>query len=131
MDNMMSNRILILEDDPYRIKKFLNAIPNAIIVSTAATAIDLLQSIRPFRYVFLDHDLGGDVYVDEADKNTGSEVVRCLCTLNPTIIDKIFIHSLNIAAAKNMATALRQAQYNVDVAPFRLIDWNYLREMVK
>jgi hypothetical protein len=63
--------------------------------------------------LFLDHDLGGEVYVDERNENTGSEVVRWM-TDNLPKVNRVIIHSLNHDASLNMMSKLKSCGYNVD-----------------
>jgi CheY-like chemotaxis protein len=80
-------------------------------VDTAKDCIEILET-EQFDVVFLDHDLGGEVYVSEANTNTGSEVVRWLMLhvmdLNPYII----VHSHNTVAAERMQGNLQRAAFS-------------------
>lgn len=99
-------KILLLEDDIKRITEFRQrflSIPHKQIfyTDTAQTCIELLKS-EEFDLIFLDHDLGGKVFVDINEKNTGSEVARYISqnplNSNPIII----IHTLNPVGGKYM-----------------------------
>jgi CheY-like chemotaxis protein len=109
-------KILILEDDPDRMKIFRLALEERheiMHVETAQQAIDCLE-FQVFDVVFLDHDLGGETYVSEANVNTGSEVARYMATgLGCTwYAMPIVIHSMNIPAAEKMEHKLRAAGYS-------------------
>lgn len=99
--------ILFLDDDDARHRTFDNSIAklgiNADIahVSNADQAIKALKRNK-YDLVFLDHDLGGEIYVDVNHRNTGSEVARVIYNnnLQPSAI--IIIHSLNPVGAINM-----------------------------
>ena len=101
--------ILVLEDDPERQNKFRkNFIGHSlIIVDTATEAISLL-STRQWQWLFLDHDLGGKVFVFSG-KGTGYEVACWLEEHPDRIPDRVIIHSFNPAGMKRMAMALKEA----------------------
>ena len=109
-DNLLM--ILVLEDDPERCKHFSRNWGNHLIQFTdqAEEAKHLMQTFK-FDLLFLDHDLGGEVYVDSDHKNTGAEVARWLeDPLNhhcrPYVI---VIHTLNPIGRRYMAQALPSA----------------------
>lgn len=117
-------RILVLEDNEYRIKWFRHHFANETItiMEAASDAIGCLQS-NEYDLIFLDHDLGGEAFVNEAHKNTGSEVARFLAASKANINASYVIHSLNSAGADYMFNALINAGYQfVFKTPFtRLI----------
>ena len=75
----MSNgrRILFLDDDPTRGVEFLTDNPDAVWVETVADCIRALR--EPWDEVHLDHDLGGEHFVDHDRDDCGMAVVRWLC----------------------------------------------------
>jgi DNA-binding NtrC family response regulator len=83
---------------------------------TAQEAIQALQT-KPHNVVFLDHDLGGEQFVDSRNPNTGMEVVRWIIANKP-VIDTIVVHSWNIPASKVMCSALQEAGYSASHTPF-------------
>jgi len=102
-------KVLILEDDINRINEFRKrfiGIAMPVFVDTAKDAIDFIKANAWLAHdmICLDHDLGGETYVDTAYKNTGSEVARYLF-VNP-VDAAIIIHSLNTPAADFMADLL-------------------------
>lgn len=111
--------ILVLEDDPSRIVSFQNRfsemssggkICHAEYVDTAQECIEKLSS-KKYDIIFLDHDLGGEVYVDEQNKNTGSEVARWL-SVNKEQFQKgtpVIVHSLNPAGRANMLNLINNS----------------------
>jgi len=106
-------KVFILEDDPQRIKIFRVKLAQHELFFTdeVEEAIDTFKALGPFDYYFLDHDLGGQIYVDSEEKNTGYQFAKFLSKQdieNATII----IHSLNGAGAKNMLAVLPTAQYH-------------------
>lgn len=114
----MSLKILILEDNDWRTKAFKEFLGthDLTCVETASAAIAALQS-NTFDLILLDHDLGGLTYVGEADKNTGSEVVRWMVE-NMTAFPPIIVHSHNHDAALSMKIKLGQAGANCERIPF-------------
>lgn len=103
-------KVLVLEDSPQRVyefrQRFLEIGWVGTFVDKAQEAIDLLKK-KSFDIIFLDHDLGGETYVDPNNKNTGSEVARWLSE-NPTE-SVVIIHSLNAPAAHHMQTLCKKA----------------------
>jgi CheY-like chemotaxis protein len=114
-------KILLLEDDPNRVEQFqqrvkeLNERNNIkfelVHVETAKDCIDKLETDK-FKLVLLDHDLGGEVYVDTDNTNTGSEVARWM-NKNPDKIKGVSIitHTFNPAGAKNIVALVPQCGY--------------------
>ena len=93
-------KALVLEDDHNRARKFkqrfLERGWSGIFTETAKEAIEHLKT-TDFDIVFLDHDLGGEVFVNTDGSNTGSEVARWMAK-NPKK-GYVVIHSLNTPAA--------------------------------
>lgn len=106
-------KILVVEDDEFRVQLFKRWLRgHAVTVApTARQAIRLLRR-RRFDVVFLDHDLGGRVLVDPADKNTGAEVARFMAQRGLRI--KTIVHSHNPAGAQYVKELLPHAE----VLPF-------------
>jgi len=103
-------RALVLEDDKNRVKEFKQRMLEigcvADYVDTARAAIDLLRK-KTYDVIFLDHDLGGEVFADITDSNTGSEVARWISG-NP-VGCPVVIHSLNPVGADNMKKCIEGA----------------------
>lgn len=131
-------KILVLEDDPNRIeifKKHLSKHDTAY-TDTAQGAIDLLKA-NEYDVIFLDHDLGGQTYVDAKNTNTGSEVVRFLveqdvngigCNIHATYI----IHTMNPDAGKHMRYDLHRLGFKVSKIMFGTDQFNaILKEDLK
>ena len=58
--------ILFLDDDAERIQQFKQAIPSAIIIVNAQDCISYLADPETeCDILFLDHDLGGEIWVDK------------------------------------------------------------------
>lgn len=122
-------KVLILEDDgqidkrmPHfreRIKELEEMSKSKIElihVETAKDCISELESIphakEKFDVIFLDHDLGGEVYVDTNREDTGSEVARWI-NENPEKIYDAFVitHTFNSVGAKNITELLPGSIY--------------------
>jgi len=111
--------ILFLDDSEDRCKRFRSWCPSSIIVNTADDCIWQLKH-NEYDIVFLDHDLGGKIYVNSRDKDCGMEVVRWLAKRNINL-NTIIVHSLNSSAATLMTEKLRKANYNVSYVPFTIL----------
>lgn len=103
-------KILILEDDGYRVRTFTEMFykHDLTITENAHNAIEYLTD-NVFDVIFLDHDLGIN--------NGSGSLVSCFLRENHWNLNnfaQIIIHSWNVAAAKNMAQDLPGAYY----APF-------------
>jgi len=112
--------ILFLDDDENRTNQFIKRFSNVeelIAVTTAKEAIEKLSTKDLWDYVFLDHDLGGKVFVDSNREDCGMEVVRW-CLVNKPKIDQIIIHTWNEPAGKRMLSDLQNAGYNATYSPF-------------
>lgn len=109
--------ILVLDDDHNRLKVFKSQIPNGKQFETAEAVIAGIQGNTPIDVLFLDHDLGGETYVDSAEKNTGMEVVRWIVANKP-VINQIIVHSHNHPAGVQMTTELTNAGYKTEYIPF-------------
>jgi hypothetical protein len=111
-------RILFLDDDPMRAEIFLAANPEAVWVETASACIARLA--EEWDEVHLDHDLGGERFVDLSRDDCGMEVVRWLC-LEPhphLKRTRFLIHSHNPIAAQMMAMQIHVAGFQVENRPF-------------
>jgi DNA-binding NarL/FixJ family response regulator len=102
-------RTLFLDDDPVRCERFAALYPAARIVMDAAQAIAALQT-ADWDIASLDHDLGGEYYVDSARDDTGMGVVRWMAAHRPAV-GHVIVHSFNDAGAALMVAALRAAGY--------------------
>ncbi|MGD9697465.1 cyclic-phosphate processing receiver domain-containing protein [Acinetobacter sp.] len=130
---MKEYNVLILEDDENRMEQFYKSFEmyqdahdvqfNVCHVETAADAIaelsaglqltdDINSASSMFDLVFLDHDLGGEVYVSLSDENTGSAVARWISEHTESINKAwVIVHSLNHFGARNMCSLIPGAFY--------------------
>ena len=81
------------------------------LVRTSEETIKLLKE-GSWDLVCLDHDLGGESFVDSDREDCGMEVVRWIESHLP-VIGKIIIHSSNPEASYQMFWRLRAAGYSV------------------
>jgi len=111
-------RVLFLDDDPRRAAVFLARCPHAIWVETVEACIARLE--EPWDEVHLDHDLGGERYVDVNRDDCGMAVVRWLCDRpRESLLDaRFFIHSYNFVAASLMVECLLRNGYAAECRPF-------------
>jgi len=107
--------VFILEDFPDRIEwlKKLFIGHNVTITETVDAAIEELKregaGAEPFDMICLDHDLGGQIFVESGD-NTGYAVAKAMC--EDEIWEKqkrafVYIHSCNPVGASKMQEVLK------------------------
>lgn len=117
--------VLFLDDDEWRtgaISDRLQAQPCRLVtVATAHECIALLESER-FDLVLLDHDLGGETFVDSTREDCGMEVVRRL-KASPQPHGAFIVHTMNPVAAAAMYLELSGLGYSVRQAPFGSSDF--------
>jgi len=126
-------KVLFLDDNINRIEVFkLNFLgkqtDTIIAVKTAKECIDWLN-YEDFHFLFLDHDLGDEVFVDSNRVDCGMEVVRFLEN-NHKDIKKIYLHSCNDPARRTMFFKLGMAGYNVTESKFTDIDWKNIYDIL-
>jgi len=110
-------RIFILEDDPFRIRQFCEALLHCDV--TIRTNVEAAKAAwnPPYDVVSLDHDLGGETYVDSSHENTGYQFTKWLCQ-EPRDVKKYYVHSYNPDGATNMLHELLKADVVVYRIPF-------------
>lgn len=123
-------RIFILEDDPARITAFKFAIDGKAEVTVAQWVHGQYGAIEsykpPYDLLLLDHDLGGQTFVDSSEENTGAGFVRWLGKAPETDRPDIIIHSWNPDGGRAMARELVQNGWtNVVRFAFdaKLLEW--------
>jgi len=112
---MSKPKVLVVEDDPNRVQWFMDKfdkIAELFITMIPEIAVDYLDKNEP-DLIFLDHDLGDEVYVDSSS-NTGDAVAQALQFLGNKG-GNVVIHTLNPIGAVNMKARLPLAH----VIPFR------------
>lgn len=115
-------RVLFLDDDPARAERFRYMHPGAVWVQTANECIALLA--EPWDEVHLDHDLGGETFVDHERDDCGMAIVRWLCAEPREHLRaaRFIIHSHNPNAACMMAFQLEASGYQAEALPFGSMD---------
>ncbi len=114
----IGRRILFLDDDPARRAKFLTTNPGAVWVETADDCIRALG--EPWDEIHLDHDLGGEHFVDHERDDCGMAVIRWLCAEPRLHLQSALfvIHTHNPGAAIAMMFQLQAMGYIVHERPF-------------
>ena len=114
-------RIFLLEDSPYRIAVFKQkAIGHVLDIAKTVEEAKIFLSLSRYDLMFLDHDLGGEVFV-ESGPGTGYEVAQYLAAeLNVTsnsdsplrhnASTPIVVHSCNPGGAKAIKDILPSAK---------------------
>jgi len=102
-------RILILEDDLARRILFTEHLSGHAVVpvTLASTAIELLEK-EEWDWLFLDHDLGGEIMVP-SESNTGYAVAVWLEEHPERKPQHIILHSMNPVGREKMQRALPEA----------------------
>jgi hypothetical protein len=111
-------RVLFLDDDPVRASIFLDEHPDAEWVQTAEDCIARLAEC--WDEIHLDHDLGGEVFVDMERDDCGMAVVRWLC-LEPRPHlrrARFYVHSHNASASWMMVAQMLASGFQVEGRPF-------------
>jgi hypothetical protein len=112
---------LFLDDDAFRRHTFLQHVIDGTTVENVEQTIEALKK-RQWPIVFLDHDLGGETFVDPEREDTGMAVVRWVVENRPKV-GQFIIHSLNEPAAREMVRKLEDVGYNAFRMPFIRIAW--------
>ena len=113
-------RVLFLDDDSERHKTFarLSVGHEVTHVSTANEAISALKS-HHFDLASLHHDLGGRIFVDSNDEETGYAVVKELTALDPDFYPRaVIVHSYNPAGVERMLAHLGAHGISARAMPF-------------
>ncbi len=109
--------IIFLDDNEIRQARTKSMLPSIVQTRTADETIEAIKKAGRIDYLFLDHDLGGEIYVDSSKQNTGMTVAKWLSN-NKKDIGLIVIHSFNHDGAYNMLSVLIGAGYTVTKMTF-------------
>ncbi|MBS1913157.1 MAG: response regulator [Bacteroidetes bacterium] len=112
--------ILFLDDDERRTSEIRSRlIGEALTLITVETALECIERLgeRDYDLVMLDHDLGGEIFVDSSREDTGMEVVRWLRE-NRGAHGAFIVHTMNPVAAAGMYFDLTAQGYTVLQTPF-------------
>lgn len=104
-------KILILEDNDKRIEIFKRKLKNhqLYICKDITKAKKIVKQNNDIELYFLDHDLGGEVYVDSLEENTGYRFAEFLVANN--IHANFITHTLNPIGARNICGILYGCKY--------------------
>lgn len=108
-------KIFILEDDENRLEVLQREIPKIfpgseiLYARTAKEAKEILSKHKVFDIITLDHDLGGLVFVNSLDENTGYRVAQFI-KQNDIQARTFICHSHNPAGAENILSALPECK---------------------
>jgi hypothetical protein len=113
-----AHRVLFLDDDPDRADAFLRENPEAVWVETVEACVGRLG--ERWDEVHLDHDLGGQTFVDSAEKDCGMEVIRWLCSQPCEHLHQthFIVHTHNSLAGLLMVLQMRSRGYHAEFRPF-------------
>jgi CheY-like chemotaxis protein len=107
-------KIFFLEDNINRYAPFFEWLeqkaidPHVLSAKSYREAIEIFKDNKEFDVIFLDHDLGGKVFIDSRKENTGYTVAKYI--LNNNIkYEQCIIHSQNPAGANNIQSILKDA----------------------
>ncbi len=116
-----------MDDDPNRAALAYRRFPKekrnrTIWCTTAAEAIDILENYD-LDEAHLDHDLGGEHFVDTRREDCGMEVVRWIEHRSANGLEKLMdckvvIHTWNIPAGRTMTERLKKLGLKVIQKPF-------------
>ena len=114
----MKLKIFVLEDNAERNKVFRQTFAHCdlVMVKEADQALSIILH-DTFDVMFLDHDLGDEIYVPSTEWNTGYTVARRIMN-NQKQRSLIVIHSWNMTGALNMEDALAGYPGQIIRAPF-------------
>jgi CheY-like chemotaxis protein len=99
--------ILVVEDDGRRIEWFMDRLKGRCVLDVFEKAEDGIRAVRDNKYdmIFLDHDLGGRIFVPSEDPETGYQVAKIL----PETVNRdtpVIVHSYNPDGADNIVSAI-------------------------
>ena len=103
-------KILFLDDDEARHEMFGELIHGRHEIKKVYTADECIKQLKIGKWdmLFLDHDLGGKVFV-ESGTGTGYEVACYLEEFPKEQVDRTYIHSFNPTGAHKMGQAIPKA----------------------
>lgn len=115
-------KVFILEDSEDRMVEFRKRFKDKALITHSdkvEEAKKLFSEEEFWDLILLDHDLGGEAYVNSNHPNTGAAFCRWLAKKNEVKYpSQIVIHSANQIGAKEMAKTLREAQMVCSYHPY-------------
>lgn len=106
-------KIFILEDDLTRMALFYEVLQPRHEIVHADNVEDALRYVAAvsFDLYLLDHDLGGEAYVNENLPNTGSGFCRSEVAQKAMANKPVLVHSYNKDGAANMLSLIKHATW--------------------
>jgi CheY-like chemotaxis protein len=122
-------RLLVIEDNPDRIKLISGWLPSdvrLVVASSAGRAIGLLKTIKrneesPYAGLLLDHDLHQQIVTEVDRLLSGSNVLQFIIQYLPSDTP-VLIHSMNFRRADDLLKKLRAAKFDVTRIPFSVLN---------
>lgn len=118
-------KILILEDNEYRIAQFKELFKNQElficqdIESAKQTCMD--NKYSPFDMMWLDHDLHGRIWENSFVDDTGYQFIKWMVDNKYQKNSLYYIHSMNPVGANLMLNYLRDNGYDGIWIPFHML----------
>lgn len=121
--------VLLIEDDPNRVKRFNVAAPQGVRIIHARSAGVALGVLRRDQYagILLDHDLGKAAITVEDRSLSGTDLIETIATTQNRGIP-ILIHSVSHQGSSIMAKKLEAGGFDVTRCPFPEITDQILQE---
>jgi CheY-like chemotaxis protein len=114
--------IFLLEDNQSRVDTILNnwrSFTTVVHADSYYHALSKFDSSIAYDLIMLDHDLGGEIYVDISEDNTGTHFAKWMARNYRFKDVPIIIHSHNPVGAENMQEILIDGDFtNVTQLPF-------------
>jgi CheY-like chemotaxis protein len=104
-------KIFVVEDNKERNGVFWNTLPkifadcHLVIAEDAKEAKEILSKDKQWDIILLDHDLGGRVFVDSNDDNTGYQVAKFIVE-NKISYQLAIAHTMNRVGSDNIISVL-------------------------
>jgi len=112
-------KILLLEDNQYRIDKFKELYINQeLFIYNNVLDAHHACVCNDFQVMFLDHDLDNRIWVNSQEENTGYQFVKFLVNNKLQKNSLIYIHSMNPIGANKMLNYLKDNGYDGIWIPF-------------
>ncbi len=112
---------LVLDDENVRLdafKKHFGKDATTVYVKCAQDAKEAIEQTFKFGTMYLDHDLGPTI-------GNGGDVVKLICALpDDRLPDRVYVHSMNSIAGKQMACDLDDRGIRCYYAPFHTLGLN-------
>jgi len=118
-------KILVLEDNDYRINKFKILFKNhdvcfcKDIESAKQACINNVSD--PFKVLWLDHDLNGKIWEDSFEEETGYKFIKWMVDSGLQKKSLNYIHSMNPIGANLMLNYLKDHNYDCIWIPFHML----------